>query len=196
MSLENIVSIHASEIEPHTWAHAGQGWGSIGSREQLRTLAKVRATSAWARLGYWPLTPIHCWRPLGSLEGQLDWDALLRIESCPTREVGHSWLPHSWLAEKKIGRLLGLLGLPEVEVEVGVASSPGGKTSSPPPGGPLAPFPFLVSPHNDADCSTSVIITLCLKIQNKSQERNWCGLSRILLPRGPVVGGWGSREEP
>lgn len=146
----------------------------------------MRATSAWARQGYRPLTPIHCQRPLGSLEGQLDRDALLCIESCPTCEVGHSWLGHSWLAEKEIGRLLGLL-----EVEVGVTSSPGGKTSSPPPWGPLAPFPFLVSPHNDADCSTSVIITLCLKIQNKSQERNWCGLSRILLPRGPVVAGVG-----
>lgn len=119
-----------------------QGWGSIGSREQLRTLAKVRVTSAWARQGYRPLTSIHCWRPLGSLEGRLDWDALLCIESCPTCEVGHSWLGHSRLAEKEIGRLLGLL---EVEVEVRVASSPGGKTSSPPLWGPLAPFPFLVS---------------------------------------------------
>lgn len=58
----------------------------------------------------------------------------------------------------------------------------------------LLPFPFLF-PHNDADCSTSVIITLCLKIQNKSQERNWNGLRRLLLPRGPgrrrVAGGGG-----
>lgn len=30
--------------------------------------------------------------------------------------------------------------------------------------------------NNDADCSASVIITLCLKIQNKSQERKWLGL--------------------
>lgn len=70
-----------------------------------------------------------------------------------------------------------------------VASSHRGKTSYPPPWGSSAPFPVLVSLNNDADCATSVIITLCLKIQNKSQERNWCCLRRILLPRGPVGGG-------
>ena len=79
-----------------------------------------------------------------------------------------------------------MLGL--LEVEVGVASFRGGKTSYPPPGAPSVPFPFLVSQNNDADCSTSVIITLCLKIQNKSQERNWCDSRRILLPRGSVAG--------
>lgn len=73
---------------------------------------------------------------------------------------------------------------------MGVASSRE-KTSFLTPAAPTALFPFLVSPHNDADGSTSVIITLCLKIQNKSQERNWCGLSRILLPRGPIAGWWG-----
>lgn len=85
-----------------------------------------------------------------------------------------------------------MLGL--LEVEEGVASSQRGKTSYPPPGASSPPFPFLVSLNNDADCTTSVIITLCLKIQNKSQERNWYGLRRILLPRGPVAGG--GREKP
>lgn len=101
----------------------------------------------------------------------------------PVRLGSAGWGGAGWQERKLGGRMLGLL-----EVEVGVASFRGGKTSYPPPGAPSVPFPFLVSQNNDADCSTSVIITLCLKIQNKSQERNWCDSRRILLPRGSVAG--------
>lgn len=56
-SLENIISIFASEIESGTWAHAGWVCQSVGNREQLRTLAKVGATSGCARRGYMPPAP-------------------------------------------------------------------------------------------------------------------------------------------
>lgn len=73
----------------------------------------------------------------------------------------------------------------EVGAFAGVAGGRGGsclflrredKFPSPPNRVPRLPFTFLFLTHNDADCSTAVIITLCLKIQNKSQERNWLGL--------------------
>lgn len=104
-------------------------------------------------------------------------------KSCPTRGAGPG-AGYRFLAGKEDRRVLGHWRwrweslLPEEERQVPL-----------PPETSSGPFPFLVSLHNDADCSTSVIITLCLKIQNKSQERNWCGSRRILLPRGPVGGG-------
>lgn len=96
---------------------------------------------------------------------------LCRKKSCSTCETGQrGWGQVPRRKGEEIGRVLGLL-----EVEVGVASSKEERQVPLPPGVLSAPFPFLVLPHNDADCSTSVIITLCLKIENKSQERNWCG---------------------
>lgn len=56
-------------------------------------------------------------------------------KACPTLSEGYRFL-----AGKEAEGVLGLLA-----VEVGVASSRGGKTSSLPRGAPSAPFPFLVS---------------------------------------------------
>lgn len=154
--------------------------GSIGS-EQLRTLAKVGATSGCARWGYMVPTPSCCWRSGENLEGS--------YAGCSA-----GMLCREKLSYLRLGGVAGYRFPAEVRRVLGCRCGnclfQGGKTSSPPPEPLISLSLSCFPPHNDADCSTSVIITLCLKIQNKSQERNWCGLSRILLPRGSGGGGW------
>lgn len=150
----------------------------MGSTEQLRTPTKGGGTSGWARQGYRPPTPSCSWRPRES-------GGLVRLGPllCPTCGAGQGRLGQGSPLERKLGGGWAAGG------GSGSASSLWRKDKFPPPGAPSAPFPFLF-PHNDADCSTSVIITLCLKIQNKSQERNWCGSRRIDLreEREPLRG--------
>lgn len=114
----------------------------------------------------------------GQLGWVLYWDALQRKVVLPERLGGVA----GYRFPAEVRRVLGC--------RCGNCLFQGGKTSSPPPEPLISLSLSCFPPHNDADCSTSVIITLCLKIQNKSQERNWCGLSRILLPRGSGGGGW------
>lgn len=84
--------------------------------------------------------------------GQLGWATLFfQIvwgKSRPTLEVGQG-AGYGFLEGKEVGRVLGLLA-----VEVGVASSRGGKTSAPPPWGPLSSLSLscfrimtLIAPH-------------------------------------------------
>lgn len=111
--------------------------GSIGS-EQLRTLAKVGATSGCARWGYMVPTPSCCWRSEENLEGSYAGCSagMLCREKLSYLRGWAEWLDTG--SQQKSGGCWA--------VGVGIACFKE-ERQVPLPRSPSSPFPFLVSPR-------------------------------------------------
>lgn len=137
--------------------------GSIGTNN-LEPWPKWEPTSGCARWGYMVPTPQLLLEVWGESGGQLGW--VLYWDSLQRKVV----LPEGWAEWLDTGSQQKSGGCWAVGVGIACFKE---ERQVPLPRSPHLPFPFLFPPHNDADCSTSVIIIFENSEQITGKELVW-----------------------